>query len=382
MRLLKTAASIRLARLAAAVLTIAVCLLAPMPTKAQGNVSRYVYDENGRLRVVLSPSGDAVAYDYDPAGNPTAVRRYTSADFAVLDFSPKTGAAGDQVQIFGVGFGAAANAVAFNGATATIVSWSPNQIVAKVPSSASTGPISVTKSGGGAVQSSMPFTILPRLAIAPDNVTLLPDSTMQFAATLLSVPGNPTVVWSVNGIAGGSVDVGTISQTGLYRAPANALSPVVIRASISGQEEWFGEARVTVTENITYVAASQITVQFGAPARSVNTLVSAVKGIYVSSLSPGSVQRGTSFTLTLNGRDFTGATAVQFLFPPGTSGYGQNDANITVSNIQVNAGGAQLTASVTVNGSAVAGGRMIIVKTAADSTPIADMGVNTIQITP
>lgn len=204
---------------------------------------------------------------------------------------------------------------------------------------------------------------------------------MQFAATLLSISGNPTVVWFVNGIVGGSVDVGTITQGGLYRAPANALSPVVIRASISGQDQWFGEARVTVTENITYVAASQVSVQFGAPARGVNTLVSAVKGIYISSIAPASVQRGASFTLTLNGRDFTGATAVQFLFPPGTSGYGQNDANIAVSNIQVNGSGTQLTASVTVNGSAVVSGRMIVVKTATDSAPVADMGVNTIQIT-
>jgi YD repeat-containing protein len=357
------------------------CLLAPALAMAQSNVSRYVYDENGRLRAVISPSGDAVAYEYDPAGNPTAVRRYTSADFAILDFSPKTGAAGDQIQIFGVGFGTAANTVVFNGASATIVSWTTNQIVARVPASATTGPIRVTKSGGASTQSSASFTIAPRLAVAPDNITLLPSSTMQFTATLLSVPGGSTVIWSVNGIIGGNVDGGTISQNGLYRAPANAISPVTIRASISGQDQWFGEARVSVSENITYVAAPQVAVQFGPQARSVSAWVSAAKGIYINSIAPTSVQRGTSFTLTINGRDLTGATAVQFVFPLGTSSYGRNDTNITVSNIQVNGGGTQLTAMVTVNAAAAAGGRMIVVRNSTDNTPVADLGVNTIQIT-
>jgi hypothetical protein len=138
---------------------------------------------------------------------------------------------------------------------------------------------------------------------------------------------------------------------------------------------------VNVSENITYVAAPQVTVQFGPPARSVSAWVSAAKGIYINSIAPTSAQRGTSFTLTVNGRDLTGATAMQFVFPPGTSSYGRNDTSITVSNIQVNAGGTQLTATVTVNAAAAAGSRMIVVRNSTDTTPVADLGVNTIQIT-
>lgn len=357
------------------------CALIHGVARAQGGMARYVYDENGRLRVVISSAGEAAAYDYDPAGNPTGVRRYTSSDFAILDFSPKTGAAGDQVQIHGVGFGAAANAVAFNSVSAAIVSWSATQIVATVPASATTGPIRVTKSGGATTLSSTPFTILPRIAVAPDNITMSPDSAMQFTATPLSVPGGSTVDWAVNGVAGGNLEVGTITPNGLYRAPANAVSPIVIRASISGASQWFGEARVTITDDVTVVVAPQVTVQFGAPSRNVTAAVSVVKGIYINSLSPASAQRGTAFTLTVNGRDLNGATAVQFLFPAGSSSYGQNDANITVSNIQVNAGGTQLTASVTVNASAVVGGRLIIIGTLTNNTPVLDQGINTIQIT-
>lgn len=371
------------ARLFRAVLMMIVFIFGMIPSlaMAQGNVSRYVYDENGRLRVVISPAGEAVAYDYDPAGNPTAVRRYTAADFAVLDFTPKTGAAGDIVQIYGVGFGASANSVAFNGVSATVDSWSATQITVRVPASATTGPISVIKTGGATAQSAGSFTIKPRLSISPDNIAVLPDSNTQFTAILLSISGTPTLVWSVNGILGGNAEVGTITGTGLYRAPVSSISPIVVRAAVSGQEQWFGEARISVTENIQFVAAPQVSVQVGAPAKSVPSLISAVKGIYISSIAPGTVQRGTSFMLTLNGRDFNGATAVQFLFPPSSSTYGQSDANVSVSNIQVNGAGTQLTATVSVNAAAVAGDRMIVVRTATDSSPISNMGVNVIRIT-
>lgn len=355
--------------------------LSPSVASAQGNVARYVYDDNGRLKVVISPSGEAVTYDYDPAGNPTGVHRYNAADFAILDFTPKAGAAGDQVQLFGVGFGVTANAVSFNGTPATVVSWSATQITVTVPSSATTGLIQVTKSGGASVQSLTPFSILPRLSVMPNAVTMLPDSTTQFTATLLSVPGGSTVIWSVNGIIGGNTDVGAISSNGFYHAPANTISPITVRASISGQDQWFGEAQVTVTENMTYVAAPQLTVQFGVPARSINTLVSVVKGVYVTSTSPSSVQRGAGFTLTLNGKDFTGASLVEFLLPSGPNNYGQNDAAITVNNIQVNANGTQLTAFVTVSATAVPGRRVVVVTTPAGGASTVDMGINTIQIT-
>src|SRR5205814_10249258 len=41
----------------------------------QGGTTSYVYDDNGRLHAVISPSGEAVVYEYDAAGNITSIRR-------------------------------------------------------------------------------------------------------------------------------------------------------------------------------------------------------------------------------------------------------------------------------------------------------------------
>lgn len=78
----------------------------------------------------------------------------------------------------------------------------------------------------------------------------------------------------------------------------------------------------------------------------------------VNSVAPGSSQVSTVLTLTINGRNLNGATAVLFLDPQalpkrgkGNEGRGQtgdSDPGIVASNIQVNDSGTQLTAEVQV----------------------------------
>jgi len=55
--------------------------------------------------------------------------------------------------------------------------------------------------------------------ISPPGAQLHPGETVQFKATITGT-SNPNVVWKVNGAPGGNVNVGTISTTGLYTAPA------------------------------------------------------------------------------------------------------------------------------------------------------------------
>jgi hypothetical protein len=67
--------------------------------------------------------------------------------------------------------------------------------------------------------------------ITPSSAVLLPGQTVQFSAMsngqTVSSPN-----WSVNGMQGGSATTGTISQSGLYTAPATPLAtPVQIRIS-------------------------------------------------------------------------------------------------------------------------------------------------------
>src|SRR5262245_12658874 len=84
----------------------------------QGGETRSVYDDNGRLRGVIAPNGEANVYEYDLAGNITAIRRNTANTLEAIGFSPREGAPGTRVTIVGTGFGNGVNVVAFNGTAA------------------------------------------------------------------------------------------------------------------------------------------------------------------------------------------------------------------------------------------------------------------------
>jgi YVTN family beta-propeller protein len=95
----------------------------------------------------------------------------------------------------------------------------------------------------------------------------------------------------------------------------------------------------------------------------------------ISSISPGSASAGSSFTLTITGSGFQNVQAVEFtLFGSGMGGgmmggggmgggIGQQDANIKVSNVQVNSAGTQITAAIQLSSAAVAGTRQIRLQT-------------------
>jgi DNA-binding beta-propeller fold protein YncE len=94
----------------------------------------------------------------------------------------------------------------------------------------------------------------------------------------------------------------------------------------------------------------------------------------ISSISPTSAAPGSSFTLTITGSEFQGIQGIEFtLTGPGVgggmmgggmgSGMGQEDANIKVSNIQVNSAGTQITASIQILAAATSGTRQIRLET-------------------
>jgi len=70
------------------------------------------------------------------------------------------------------------------------------------------------------------------------------------------VPLSPnTIVWSVNGVNGGNAAIGTITNTGLYQAPATAPTPsiVKIRATSTAYPDKFGEATVTLIRPMPWI---------------------------------------------------------------------------------------------------------------------------------
>lgn len=401
-----------------------------LSARAQAGATTYVYDDNGRLRAVISPAGEAAVYEYDAAGNITAIRRLAATSLAIIAFSPHEGMPGDQVTFTGVGFGGGVNNVSFNGASASIVSVTPSQVVALVPPTATTGLVTIT-TPTGSVLTATPFTI-SGLRITPSFASVYFGGSVVFTAEVFPATLDQTVQWSVEGINGGNTNVGTISAAGFYTAPNTRFSSLTIRATSVVDSARFAEAHVKVNDpnDVQSVFASavsvsrgqpfkivavtpQVAVQFGISSEAQSTLskavsvqrgigggqttalspqvsiqreeslgqysafaaVSTTRGPEIQSINPGSVTRGTSVTLTVNGIGFTGATAIRFI----TAG-GANDITITASNIVVSADGTSLTATLTVTGSSALGSRIVIISTPNGDTRTVDLGVNKFDV--
>ena len=414
-------------------------------TAQQSNTTTYVYDANGRLHAVISPAGEAVVYEYDAAGNITAIRRLPATALAIFDFSPHEGLPADVVTFIGIGFGGGVNDVSFNGVSATIVSVTPSKVVAIVPAGATTGPVTIT-TPTGSVTTAIPFTIAG-LRITPATASVKFGQTVQFTSEVLPATLDQTVEWSVEGVVGGSASVGTISTSGLYTAPSTRFSSLTIRAVSVADNTRFGEAHVTVSDpadiqsvfaaavsvqrgenvNVSALArpvavqygasgaqqsalAKPVAVQFGlsdpraafaAPVAvqrgttteaaafaapiavqfndlfswNFSTAVSATQGPYIQSISPGSLTRGTSTSVTINGNGLTGATALRFITASGSI-----DTSITVSNISVSADGSSLTATITVSAGSAVGSRLVIVATPNGDSIGVDVLVNKINV--
>lgn len=88
----------------------------------------------------------------------------------------------------------------------------------------------------------------PVVTVSPLNVSVPGNTTLQFTATVTNTT-NHAVTWEVNSIPGGNATVGTISQAGLYTAPAAIPNPaaVTISAVSAANTNSVGSATVTVT---------------------------------------------------------------------------------------------------------------------------------------
>ena len=196
---------------------------------AQEQTSRYIYDDDGRLRAVIAPNGEAAIYDYDSAGNFTAIRRLGTDALELLTFAPRSGVPGTRVVFQGIGFGAGVTAVTFGGGAAgALVGFTNNTITAIVPSGAVTGPVTIN-TARGTLTTTTPF-VLQGITLNPAEVSVSDGVPVQFTATVI-VPGDDQELsWSVNGVEGGSEALGTITQEGLYTPPLD--TPATFTVSI------------------------------------------------------------------------------------------------------------------------------------------------------
>jgi YD repeat-containing protein len=434
----------------AALVFAVLCTAAALSVTAQqqGSTTRYVYDESGRLHAVISPTGEAVVYEYDAAGNITSVQRLAADALALFGFSPHEGLPGDQVTFVGIGFSGGVSNVSFNGVSATIVSVSPSVVVAQVPEGATTGPVTIT-TPRGSVTTSTPFTIVG-LRVSPTNARVDFGQTAQFSAQVLPLTLDQSVVWSVNGIDGGNSAVGTISASGIYTAPNSQVLAVTIRATSVTEPLRYGEAQVTVHDpsdvqsvfaaavsvsrgdNVgTAALAPQVAVQYGVSADSQTSLakpvavqygtsaetsaalspgvsvqrgsstqttalsspvailygstseqtsafaaVSATTGPHIQGLTPASLARGTTTTVTITVVGLTGATALRFI-----NASGNVNTSIAASNITVSQDGTSLTATITVSAGSILGTHVVVISTPNGDSVVVDLGTNTINVT-
>lgn len=407
----------------------------------QGTATHYVYDDNGRLKAVIAPNGEANVYEYDPAGNVTAIRRNTSSTLEVLEFYPREGIAGTQVTIVGTGFGGGVSSVAFNGTAAQEDSLNAPVLIVTVPNGATTGPITVT-TPGGSFTTSTPFTV-KGIRVTPASSEILSRRSIQFTATVF-VEGNQGVVWTVEGIDGGSSVVGTISINGLYASPTLPASQTSatfrIRATSISETSVFGEAVVLVRNSefirtyytgvvsvlngnslransaplsvlngnqlkadsapLSVLNGNQLTtyspslsmlngnqLETYSPPLSVlngnlnlfySSTLSVTTGPAITAISPGQVVRGATTGVTITGENLSGATELMFI----NASTGAVATGITASGINVNGAGTALTANLTV-GSGVSPGRYLVaVTTPNEISPTGDGVTNVIEVIP
>jgi YD repeat-containing protein len=369
--------------------------------------TRYVYDENGRLIAVIAPTGEAAVYEYDPAGNITAIRRLGANAFELLSFAPTSGTEGDRVSLYGVGIGVGASAVRFNGVAAQIVEATPTRVIVTVPNGATTGPITLTATRGTATTKT-PFTVRG-IALMPLAATLIEQEPLQFTATAATVSGDQRIVWSVNNIAGGNATVGAISATGLYVAPrlsANVqTADYTVRAMSVEEPELFREATVTVRNrsglrtilaggvSVDVPITSAITGRSAAYSPGVSVSVPVTGAITsrtsaysagvsvavilpaITAVSPKTLARGATVSLTITGTSLTGVNALRFFKMDGTL-----DTAITVTNLSV-ASATMLTATVSVSGTAATGRKLIVVATPTLPSIPLDTASTTLEVT-
>jgi len=84
------------------------------------------------------------------------------------------------------------------------------------------------------------------ITISPTSATVRVRKTWQFTATVLNTP-NTSVIWKVNGIGGGNSTFGTISTSGVFRAPNSMPSPPVVTVSATSAANPAKTANASVT---------------------------------------------------------------------------------------------------------------------------------------
>jgi YD repeat-containing protein len=228
---------------------------------------QYSNDSLDEIRISnTARSADWIATEYNNQSSPSTF--YTpGVENAplILSLSPASGEPGTSVTIQGMSFGSSTGSVAFNGASATVSSWSSTSITAVVPNGATSGPVVVTSSSSVA-GNGFPFTML-----------------LPFISGLSPAYGPAGTSVTISGTSFGS-SAGTVTFNGVSATTSSWSDTSITATAPSGA----GMGNVIVANN----GEQSNPVMFGAP--------------LISSLSPAAGPTGTS--VTINGASFGSTT--------------------------------------------------------------------------
>lgn len=140
------------------------------------------------------------------------------------------------------------------------------------------------------------------VTITPTTATVVVGQNSAFQATVTG-SSNTAVTWEVNGTAGGSSTVGTVSATGLYAAPATVPSPATVSVTAVAQADTTksASANVLVVASNNNQQAQNIPVKLGTSGGNVKDTSTQGNLIYCCSGTLGSlVQRNGNFYILSN----------------------------------------------------------------------------------
>jgi RHS repeat-associated protein len=237
---------------------------------------------------------------------------FTMPNPVITGLSPDTSSVGNQVTVNGVGFGATqgSSTVQFNGTTASAVaSWSDNQIVATIPSGATSGNVRVNVGG-----------------VASNN---------NFSETISNI--------LVSGVAPPAGPVGTqVTITGSSFGATQGTSTVVFNnTTATSIQSWSNtEIVVTVPSGAT---TGGVRVVVGSANSNTNKTFT-VANVVVSSVSPAAGTVGTQVTINGSGFGATrGSSTVQFNGTTATSIQSWSNTQIVATLPEASTGPVRVT---------------------------------------
>jgi hypothetical protein len=154
------------------------------------------------------------------------------------------------LSVAGVGF-VGGSVVSFDGAalSTTFVSSTQLSATGSAPAPKSSVPVVVATPDGETSNTFYVDVVAPApvsVAISPASATVRVNRTKQFTATVQN-SANTAVTWKVNGVVGGNSAVGTISASGLYRAPSSVPNPATVTVSATSVADPGKSASAAVT---------------------------------------------------------------------------------------------------------------------------------------